>query len=708
MPLFKTAAVRPAEVQTLTDAGTAGGMRSLPKGSPAPAGPYGRDVSTVRRPGCGTTEKDVRTGLSVAAALAAMSSIAAKAPVGQRRASRVPAVARRAMTSDSEKADADTDPVELWQRCVRIGSSYFTDEASKGDAWSRLAGVVGLALAQTAFSVGFSFLQKDFWNSLNTKQADEFYHILALQLAAFTLATPIFALRDFYAGKLSNRWRKHLTEQLLGRFVGDKTYYALGLRQGAVVDNPDQRIVDDIYTFTDTAVSLFLSVFNALVDLISFSTVLVSIYTPLLYALGIYAVGGTFLAYFIGRSIIGYQNLQEQKEADFRYGLVRLRENAEAVAFYSNEEEETDFLRRRFVEAFENFELLLGRRRNLGMFQTGYRLLVQVLPIGVVSPMYFAGAIELGVVTQSYGAFNHVLSDLSLIVNRFEALSTFSTCTNRLAFLVDALEACAGQVGGERITRLALPNHQNGLVIKADGLSLRTPDAAKLLAEDLSFELREGEALLVTGPSGAGKTSLCRTVAGLPLWGVGSGELSVVPPAWRGGKDAERSQGHCQCLPQQPYMLPKGATMRAQLSYLCSEGHEPSYDEITSALRAVGLEALAPRLSDEGIDWARTLSPGEQQRVAFARLLLGPAVSLVVLDEATSALDEEAEQRCYAALRSRGPAILSVGHRAALRSVHDRELRLLGAGRWELLDLAGVRAAPVPVPQLQRGLVTRA
>lgn len=596
--------------------------------------------------------------------------------------------------------DTDTDPVQLWSRCLRVGSSYFTDEDVRGDALWRLAGVVGLALAQTAFSVGFSFLQKDFWNALNTKHADEFYHILALQLGAFAIATPIFAFRDFYAAKLANRWRQHITQQILGRYTGQKTYYALGVR-GTGIDNPDQRIVDDIRNFTDTAISLFLSVFNALVDLVSFSTVLVSIYTPLLYALALYALGGTFLAYQIGRSLIGYQNLQEQKEADFRYGLVRLRENAEAIAFYDNEEEEQILLRKRFLEAFENFELLVGRRRNLEMFQTGYRLLVQVLPIAVVSPMYFAGAIELGVVTQSYSAFNHVLSDLSLIVSRFESLSQFSTCTNRLAFLVDALEPSQWpSASGESIVRsnLLVPGPQDvkavrrnrAVVLRASSLTLCTPDAARVLTRGLSFELFEGEAMLITGTSGTGKTSLCRAVAGLPQWNVGSGELMVAARA-----SPVVVGGRLQCLPQQAYMLQRGATLRDQLQYLCGADKRPSEAELAEALSEVGLGKLATELDGEGADWARTLSPGEQQRIAFARLLIGVPAALVVLDEATSALDEEAEQRCYSALRARGLAILSVGHRAALRKVHDRELCLLPEGLWELRDLSSVRGAPL-------------
>lgn len=295
-------------------------------------------------------------------------------------------------------------------------------------------------------------------------------------------------------------------------------------------------------------------------------------------------------------------------------------------------------------------------------------------------------------VTQSYSAFNHVLSDLSLIVNRFESLSLFSTCTNRLAFLVDALEACRLHAATDKaIQRVSLavpgpqdtslPRRHRTAVVRAEQLTLRTPDGARTLTKDLSFELIEGEALLVTGSSGAGKTSLCRAVAGLPLWASGSGSLAVAP-RWR----VANGGGHLQCLPQQPYMLPRGATLRAQLSYLCG-GTPPSDAEITAALGAVGLQAMAENLDMEGADWARTLSPGEQQRVAFARLLLGPPAALVVLDEATSALDEAAERRCYAALRAQGPALLSVGHRAALRAVHDRELQLLPGGRWALQPL---------------------
>eukprot|EP00897_Mesotaenium_endlicherianum_P006237 jgi/Mesen1/5641/ME000286S04858 len=328
----------------------------------------------------------------------------------------------------SEKKKVGSDLKTLLRRFAKVAAPYWSSE-DKVQARLRLGGVFLLTLATTGISVGFNFLGRDFYNALASKDEEAFTRQLLYYLAAFVGGIPVFVLRDYYRDTLALRWRAWMTAHYMQRYFRGRTFYAI--QSQLLIDNPDQRIVDDLSSFCGTALVFSLALFNATIDLISFSGILFSIYPPLFGVLVVYSVGGTAISVALGK---------EKREADFRYGLVRVRENAESIAFYGGERSEIQLLLQRFQQSFQNYAQLLVAQRNLDFFTSGYRYLIQLLPAAVVAPLFFAGKVEFGVINQSFSAFNHVLSDFSLVVYQFQSLSAFSAVVDRLGEFSDILD----------------------------------------------------------------------------------------------------------------------------------------------------------------------------------------------------------------------------------------------------------------------------
>ncbi|OMO63630.1 ABC transporter-like protein [Corchorus olitorius] len=441
----------------------------------------------------------------------------------------------------------------------------------------------------------------------------------------------------------------------------------------ALANNPDQRIVDDLSAFTSTALSFSLTLFNAAIDLISFSNILYGIYPPLFLVLLLYSIGGTAISIYLGKGLVSLNFLQEKKEADFRYGLVRVRENAESIAFYSGEDNELQLLLQRFTSAFENLTQLLISSRNLEFFTNGYRYLIQILPAAVVAPMYFSGKIEFGVINQSVSAFNHILGDFSLIVYQFQAISAFSAVIDRLGEFDDVLDSSRSESLSDSVEQINLTYVRGSQVM---------------------------------GPSGSGKTSLLRALAG--LWNTGNGKITfyvedegdsqpstssnVAPLEVKSanideehGRPINSNSRSVFFLPQRPYMVL--GTLRQQLLYptwageaiLVSDGTKPG-DDLTQVLEDVRLGYILSRFKglDSVYEWSSVLSLGEQQRLAFARLLLSKP-KLVLLDESTSALDEANEAHLYEKINEAGITYISIGHRRTLYAYHSRVLQIATA-----------------------------
>jgi ABC-type uncharacterized transport system fused permease/ATPase subunit len=342
------------------------------------------------------------------------------------------------MSASSTSAD-ENDPSFSWSRLAvqlalfrQMALPYYRE--SSASRWL-LAGLLVLTLANSGVSVLFSYLGKDFWNALSAKNVDEFYAVLSKYVGALAVGAPLVTMYSYQRAQLKVHWREWMTNRTLSLYVNNKVYYKLD----DSIDNPDQRMAEDIRSFTGYSLDLLITVLTSIIDLCSFSLILYSIYPQLFIAILLYAAAGTFITTLLGKVLVNLNFRQLRREADLRYSLVRLRDNAESIAFYGGEDLERRNIKDRLVKAISNKRKMNAAERNLEFFTNSYRYLVQILPIAVVAPQYFAGAIELGVISQSAGAFSHILSDLSIIINQFEALSTFSAGIERLSGFFEAV-----------------------------------------------------------------------------------------------------------------------------------------------------------------------------------------------------------------------------------------------------------------------------
>lgn len=549
---------------------------------------------------------------------------------------------------------------QLWKKFLAIAKPYwFSNE--KWGARGILALLLLLSLSVSGLNVLISFVGRIFQNALVDKDPEEFWKYLFIYAGVFVVGTPIVVIYRYTRDKLGLYWREWLTKSFLNKYLQNRAYYEINATK--TIDNPDQRISEDIRSFTVTSLGFLLIILGSLIDLISFTGILWSISIPLTVVLVGYSILGTVVTVLFGRRLIGLNFNQLRREADFRYGLVHVRDNAEAIAFYQGEEQEGMQLKSRFREVIGNFNALIGWQRNLDFFTTAYGYFVVILPSVVVAPMYFAGEIDFGAISQAGFAFSQVLGALSIIVSQFEQISAFAAGINRLSVFTDTLEA---QTAGKEIERTI--DLREDAQLSLEHITLETPNHQTLVA-DLSVEVPERAGMLIVGHSGAGKSSLLRAIAG--LWKTGTG-LLVRPRL-----------DEIMFLPQRPYMIL--GTLRDQLLYPQTDRTLPDA-ELQAILERVNLADLAERLGgfDTELDWDDVLSLGEQQRLAFARLLLTKP-DYAILDEATSALDLKNEASLYRQLQESATTYISVGHRASLLKYHHLVLELEGDRQWRVM-----------------------
>lgn len=525
--------------------------------------------------------------------------------------------------------------------------------------WLLLSVLLLLSLTVNGLNVVISYVGRFFQTALAEKDAPTYWRFLFVYASVFVVGTPIVVYYTYAQDKLGLHWRQWLTDRFIGRYFQNRAYYEID--RNPAIDNPDQRISEDVRSFTRTSLSFLLMVLDSVISLIAFTGILWSISHLLVGVLLAYATLGTVGAVLLGRRLIRLNFNQLRQEANFRYGLVHVRDNAESIAFYQGETEESTSVRQRLGHALHNFNLLIGWQRNLSFFTTGYGYFVVIVPALVVAPRYFAGELDFGAITQASFAFSQVLGALSIIVNQFESLSAFAAGVDRLDDFKTAMATPLASPQTRQIER------QLGTAIALQNFSLKAPGTVKNLVQDLSIEVPQAQGLLVMGPSGCGKSSLLRAIAG--LWQEGDG--TIVAP----------TTDQIMFLPQRPYM-PLG-TLRHQLlyPYRCGQVDDGL---LQSMLQQVNLEGLPERVGgwDAELDWVDVLSLGEQQRLAFARLLLTQP-SYAILDEATSALDADNEARLYQQLRQQGTTLISVGHRSSLSQFHDWLLVFDGQGSWQ-------------------------
>ncbi|MFH7029224.1 MAG: ABC transporter ATP-binding protein/permease [Heteroscytonema crispum UTEX LB 1556] len=523
-----------------------------------------------------------------------------------------------------------------------------------------------LLLSYTNLSVILNEQQGILISALSQKNSQRFWQSVLTFLGILVVYVPLFAGYGYLGNKLGIFWRRWMTNYFLDKYLENRGFYYLNSNKE--VDNPDQRISEDIKGFTQDALSFFLSLINAVLQIIAFSGVLWKIYQPLVLLIIVYVSVGTLLVIGIfGKPLVRLSFEQLKKEANFRFSLLRIRENSESIAFYRGEARESRYAKNLFNEIFENVNSLILRQFNLDLITNPYQMFTYLLPAVILAPRVLAGDIEVGKVSESIGAFMNVFLALNFIVNRFNSLTGFVAGIERLYTFKQYLEQrnkAKNRIGVDVPTINTIEDSR--LVIKQ--LTLQTPNYSRTLVSNLSLELPLGQGLLVMGTSGCGKSSLLRAIAG--LWNSGTG--TIIRP----------NLSEMLFLPQRPYMIL--GTLRNQLIYPTSETQLDD-EQLHRILEQVGLPNLVERCGGLDIqqDWSDVLSLGEQQRVAFARLFIARP-RYVILDEATSALDIKNEENLYQHLVETGTTYISVGHRPTLVKYHDLLLDLLENGKWKL------------------------
>ena len=555
----------------------------------------------------------------------------------------------------------------FWHLC----RGYWKSE-EKWKAVGLLGVVIALNLAAVYLLVLLNDWYNTFYNALQGYEEDSFLPLVG-QFTGLAMLYIIIAVYAIYIRQmLQIKWRSWMTDRYLTAWLADQSYYRLQVL-GSDTDNPDQRISEDINQFVSLSLQLFVGLLKELTTLGAFSVVLWNLSGAFTVPIGghefviygymfwfslIYSVLGTGAAHLVGRKLIGLDFDQQRYEADFRFNMMRVRENSESIAFYRGEAPEGAGFRERFGRVIGNFWQLMRQTKLLNFYINGYAQLAVIVPIVMAAPQYFAGTIALGGFMQTLSAFGRVQDALSYFVTSYDSIAQLAAVIRRLGTFSRHMEEVSEVANG--VSR----KESGGETLAIRELTVALPDGRELV-QGLEADFAAGSRVLVMGSSGCGKSTLLRTLAG--IWPYGKGGLAL---------PAEQ----VLFLPQRPY-LPLGSLEQA-LSY----PGEVTADRETlqGVLEKVGLASLTDKLGETD-DWSRILSLGEQQRLAFARVLLAKPL-WVFLDEATSALDEDREQEMYGLLKDELPdlGIMSVGHRSTLLRQHEEKLLLDGQGGWQL------------------------
>jgi putative ATP-binding cassette transporter len=550
----------------------------------------------------------------------------------------------------------------------RLSRPYFVQSEDRWSARGLLVAVIGLSLASVGLSVLLNYWRLDFYNAIQNKDWEGFVNLLLFYrytdhltfgFTPLAMSHVVIAVFEVYLTQwLTIRWRRWLTDKFLNEWMADRAYYKISLAGSHELgtDNPDQRISEDVRDFTETSLNLTLGLISRIVTLFSFLMILwglsdtfvlfdLQIPGDLCWIALIYSIVGTVCTHLVGRPLSALMFRQQRVEADFRYSLVRVRENVEGIALYRGEHQEKTYLYHRFIAVVGNFRAIMHRTMLLNMVTVGYSQIAVIIPLVAAAPRYFAGKVTLGVLFQAASAFGSVEGALSWIVDRYDTLASWRAVVERLATFHQAIETArvvdANLVRGESA---------DGSLRLRD-LDLSLPNGTKLL-EHVDLSLSEGHSIVISGRSGTGKSTLFRTIAG--IWPFARGEIEVPDKMF--------------FLPQKPY-IPLG-TLRYVITYPNDEAH---YDRATlsQALRDAGLPHLVDRL-DRDDNWPQSLSGGELQRVAIARALLAKP-KWIFMDEATASLDPASETEVYEALRTHLPdtTLVSIAHRPTIPELDE-------------------------------------
>ncbi len=567
----------------------------------------------------------------------------------------------------------------------KIARAYWFSE-EKWSAWGLLLTVISLNLGIVYILVLLNLWQVNFYEVIQNYNYSGFIEAIGRYSILATVLVIVRGYQIYSRMILHIRWRRWMTERYLADWLRNKTYYHLNISEGHDMDNPDQRISEDVELFVWLTLRLSLDLLQDIVTVLSFISILWNlsgvlylsigsyefpIYGYLVWVAILYAAIGTCWTVHMGRPLVKMDFDQQRYEADFRFSLMRIRENAESIALYGGENQEKHNCRNDFGKIIGNYFKMVVVRKRLMWLTSGYTQVSAVFASLVAAPRYFSGHIHLGQMFQIVDAYHHVQTGFSFIVDSFSRIAHWRAVVNRLTHFLVSMEMVRTQpVMGDQL----MVHKKNCKEYSAEKLTLFLPDEILLLT-DFSLTIYRGERLLIMGPSGCGKSTLLRAFAG--IWPYAAGKITI--------PEGEK----IMFVPQKSYIP---LTSLKEICQYPGLDKKISKEELQSTLAECKLEHLIDKL-DNVADWGQVLSLGEQQRVAFVRVLLQNPHWLF-LDEATSALDEEIEQSVYNIIRRKMPqtAIISVGHRRTLMKYHQTQLQLDGKGKWKILHIDTERA----------------
>ena len=561
--------------------------------------------------------------------------------------------------------------LDLLKNFWSIAQLYWFSE-QKWRARGLLLLVIVLLGTFTVFNLFLTNQRAEFISALSAQNPERFWRSIIGFFSTVVIAVPFVSSYSFFRQKLSVFWRRWMTHSFMKNYLSDRSFYQISYHPE--IDNPDQRIAQDIKSFTDQSLRFLVIILNAIFQLFGFSALLWSISKPLVFFVVGYAIAGTVITTGVfGKALVGINFEQLKREANFRFGLIRIRENAESIAFYGGEEQELQQATNLFTDVFNNFNRLIKWELYLDIFRNSYDFITWALPSIIIGPRVLSGELEIGVITQAATAFSIILGSLTLIVNQLDRLTEFAAGIDRLSTFSVAIKSPPEVPEGESTV-----NTITNSCLALENLTLKTPNYQRTLVRDISLEIPSGNGLLIMGPSGSGKSSILRAIAG--FWNSGTG--AIYRP----------ELNEILFLPQKPYMVL--GSLRQQLLYP-QTNLDISDIEIQEVLARVNLAKLAERFG--GLDvvenWSQVLSVGEQQRVAFARLFLTKP-NYVILDEATSALDVPTEEILYQQLQETSITFISVGHRPTLKNYHQQLLEITANESWKLKAITTLNKRP--------------
>ena len=565
----------------------------------------------------------------------------------------------------------------VFKRFWKIARLYWLGEEKWG-AIALFSILIVFNLVSTHFDVITNTQQGEVLSALAVQDGSRFWTTTKHLFGAYIILTINWGGYNYIRKKLTLYWRRWLTRDFLGKYFQNRAFYELSQSQKAI-DNPDQRIAEDINKFADGFLTFFFNILLTCLHVIAFSVVLWKISPTLTIVLVIYVASGSVITIWLfGRKLVKLNYKQQEKEGNFRFGLVRLRENAESVAFYQGEAQELNQLNQLFDYVFRNFNnIIIYQELYLHIFVRLFRNIPWILPAVIIAPQILAGDLEIGKFAEAQGAFIKLFWAMYVLVRTFKELVGFAASIDRLAEFDDFLQKSTREISSRSIQPPTINTLEDGRLAIQD-LTLYTPNYQRTLFEDVSVKLQPAQGMLIRGMSGCGKSSLLRAIAG--LWNSGQG--TIIRPQLE----------EILFLPQRPYMVL--GTLRDQLLYP-QVNARISDQELQQVLQQVNLPDLAERFDgfDTEMDWADVFSLGEQQRIAFARILI-TRPKYVILDEATSALDVKNEENLYRHLLDLGTTFISVGHRPTLVKYHHLILELSGNKNWQLRQVK-IEAPPL-------------